>query len=208
VEARGRGVPGLLLSQPSNLSAVIGPMQERLSLPFAAAEITRLAMPFDLTDVPADRVPTPDLTPIFVWHPAAHVIAAIPLEPTARVVRVDPSLPAPNRQRLAGIHAEEVERAVSMPYGQLGPGEPAFRKLLARICHVLTAKHAKPKQLPRRQFGSKLRIEIPPNRGAEHVTVVLLHPVVDNDDALNASALARLLSPHLAVPTESAPFIR
>jgi hypothetical protein len=41
-------------------------VQERLSLPFAAGEITRLAMPFDLPDVPADRFPSPDLTPIFV----------------------------------------------------------------------------------------------------------------------------------------------
>jgi hypothetical protein len=49
-------------------------MQERLSLPFAASEITRLAMLFDLTDVPADRFPSPDLTPIFVWHPAAHAM--------------------------------------------------------------------------------------------------------------------------------------
>jgi hypothetical protein len=85
-----------------------------------------LAVPLDLPDVSAHRLPSPDLPPVLVGQAAAHVVAAVPLEPTARVVGVNPTLLAPHRQRLAGVDAEEVERAVAAARGQLGAGEPAL----------------------------------------------------------------------------------
>ena len=97
----------------SDLAAVVGPMQQGLSLPSAAGEVARLALPLDLPDVPAHGLPSPDLPLVLVGQAAAHVVAAIPLEPAARVVGMDPSLVAPHRQRLAGVDAEEVERAVA-----------------------------------------------------------------------------------------------
>ena len=47
-----------------------------------------------------DRPPPPDLARI-VGAPAAHVVAAVPLEPAARILRMDPALPAPRRQATA-----------------------------------------------------------------------------------------------------------
>src|SRR5215207_11418547 len=60
------------------------------------------------------RRPTPDLARV-VGHAAAEVIAAVPLKPAAGVVRMDPTLVAPNRQRLARIDAVEVQRCDPPP---------------------------------------------------------------------------------------------
>jgi hypothetical protein len=84
-------------------------MQDSLPLASAAAQIARFAVPFDLFDVPAYRFPSPDLSSVFLGHPTAHVIAAIPLKPTARVIRVNPSLRTPDGQWLAGVNPEQVE---------------------------------------------------------------------------------------------------
>src|SRR6476646_4286619 len=88
---------------PSNFPAVVGPMQQRLALALAAGEIARFAMPLDLADMPAHGFPTLDLARVLFGQSADQIIAAIPLEPAARIVRMDPALSAPLRQRLAGI---------------------------------------------------------------------------------------------------------
>src|SRR5262245_10270026 len=141
----------------SNLAAVVGPMQQRLPLALAAQEIARLAMALNLPDVPAHRLPAPDLPPVFLPHPTAHVVAAVPLKPAARIVRMDPSLPEPLRQGLAGIDAEIVQRAIAPSLGELGGGEPARGKFPSRVRHVFSAEDAEAKHFFRRQ----LRPEFP-----------------------------------------------
>ena len=84
-------------------------MQERLPLPSVAREITRLARKLKLADVTADCFPAFDLTSVFDGHSSPDVVAAVPLEPAAWIVRVYPSLPAPFRQRLTGIDTKVVE---------------------------------------------------------------------------------------------------
>src|SRR5262245_32523010 len=165
----------------SDFAAVVRPLEHGLPLPRPAGQVARLAVPLDLPDVPAHRLPSSDLPPVFIGHAAAHVIAAVPLEPTAGVVGVDPTLLAPHRQRLAGVDAEEVERAVAAARGQLGAGEPVFGKLLAGIGHVLAAEDAKPQHLLRRELGSELRVEIAADRRGPQVAVALLHLVVHDD---------------------------
>src|SRR4051812_36942268 len=123
----------------SDLAAVIGPVQQRLPLPRAAGQVARLTVPLDLPDMPAYGLPSLDLPPVFGRHAAAHIVAAIPLEPAARIVGVQPSLAPPDRQRLAGVDAEEVERAVASARREPGAREPALGKFLARIRHVLAA---------------------------------------------------------------------
>src|SRR5580700_11184070 len=91
---------------PSNFPAVVGPVQQRLALALAAGEIARFAMPLDLADMPADGFPALDLACVLLGLAAAQIIAAIPLEPAARIVRMDPTLLAPFRQRLAGTDTE------------------------------------------------------------------------------------------------------
>src|SRR5262245_53181032 len=81
---------------PSDLSTVVGPMQECLTLPLAAGEVTLFTVPPDLCDVSLDLLPTPDLPRILLRHAASHVIAAVPLEPATGIVGVQPALPAPH----------------------------------------------------------------------------------------------------------------
>src|SRR5262249_13190003 len=52
---------------------------------------------------------------------------------------------------------------------------------LLAISHVLSAKHAQPKHLSRRELRLKLRIEIAPCGFGQVIPIVLLHPVVDPD---------------------------
>jgi hypothetical protein len=62
----------------------------------------------DLADVAAHRHPSPNLAPV-VGHAAAEIVAAVPLKPAAWIVRMDPTLVALHRQRLARIDAVEVQ---------------------------------------------------------------------------------------------------
>src|SRR3569832_2036325 len=103
----------------SDFAAVVGPVEDGLALAGAAVEVARLAGLLDLRDVAHDLFPAPDLARI-VLRAAAHVIAAIPLEPAARILVVDPTLAAPVRQRLGGVDAEIIERRVLLFRRELG----------------------------------------------------------------------------------------
>src|ERR1700679_3118040 len=76
---------GPAIATASNLAAVVRPMQQRLALARPAGMVAGVAIAFDLAGVGADRLPALDL-PRVVGDAAAKVIAAIPLEPAARVV--------------------------------------------------------------------------------------------------------------------------
>jgi hypothetical protein len=89
--------------------AVVGPMQERLPLPSAARQITRLARKLKLSDVTTDCFPAFDLPHVLVGHSSPHIVAAVPLEPATWIVRMYPSFPAPFRERLTGFDTEVVE---------------------------------------------------------------------------------------------------
>src|SRR5581483_4709285 len=119
-----------------DLPAVVGPLQQRLALAPAAAEVAGIAVLLHLPQVPAHRLPAADLAAILLGHPAAHVVAAVPLEPAAGIVRMDPAFAAPFRERLARGDAEEVERGIAPPRRELGAAEPVGRKLAPRVGHV------------------------------------------------------------------------
>lgn len=103
-----------IASRPrSQLAAVIGPVQQRLTLARAAGQITRVAGGSQLPDMTAHGPPAADLAFIIVM-PAAHEIAAIPLKPAARVVLMQPPLALPFRQRLAGMDAEIIQFLVRL----------------------------------------------------------------------------------------------
>src|SRR5262249_14688810 len=78
-------------------------------------------------------------------------------------------------------NAEKIERWISPALGKLCTDEPAAGELLLAISHVLSAKHAQPKHLSRRELRLKLRIEIAPCGFGQVIPIVLLHPVVDPD---------------------------
>ena len=90
-------------------------MQQRLALALGAHDVTALAVALDLAHVPAHRLPTLNLARVLLWLAPAEVVAAVPLEPAARVILVDPPLSPPFSQRLARVGAEVVELAVALP---------------------------------------------------------------------------------------------
>ena len=92
-----------------NRPAVVSPVKQCLTLPRATQQIAGFAILLDLPNVAANRLPAFDLSCVFLRQAAAHVIAAIPLEPAARIVAMDPAFAPPFRQRLTGIDPEKIE---------------------------------------------------------------------------------------------------
>ena len=130
--------------------------------------------------VPRDRPPAPNL-PGVVSGSAAHVVAAVPLEPPTWILLADPSAATPDGERLRGVHAETIQPRV-MPLGaQPGAGEPAPWKLLLAIRHVLPAEDAEPQHLFRRQIRQEPWREVPADRLGTPVEVAVLHPIGDDD---------------------------
>src|SRR5579859_2757382 len=123
----------------SDLPTVVGPMEQRLALTRPASVVSRVAVALYLPDVPAYRLPAPDLSPVLIRDSPAHVIAAVPLEPASGIVRMQPSLLAPDRERLTGMDAVVIERAVAPARRELGALEPIRWKFLHRVSHVLPA---------------------------------------------------------------------
>jgi hypothetical protein len=134
----------------SKLPTVVGPMKKGLSLAFAAGLVSRFAVKLDLSDVPSHCLPPPDLSKVFLRRSAANIISAVPLKPAARIVRVYPSVLAPNRQRLAGIDAEVVERGIEAISGKFCVFEPRLGEFFSCVGQVLAAEHAQSEHL----FGS------------------------------------------------------
>src|SRR5215472_15560055 len=109
----GRKAPRSIRTVSSNLAAVIGPVQQSLTLTWPARWIARLAVLLYLRDMPPDCLPALDLTGVLLRHAAAHVVAAVPLEPAARIVGVNPAFITPDRQRLASVNTKIIYGAVA-----------------------------------------------------------------------------------------------
>ena len=91
------------------MAAIISPLQQRLPLSRTAKWITRFTVLSNLCHVPSEDFPTVDLASVLFRHAPAHIVAAVPLEPTARVVRVYPSFSSPFGKGLAGIDTEIIQ---------------------------------------------------------------------------------------------------
>ena len=166
------------------LSAVVRPVKDGLPLAPPTFEIAQFAVLPNRRHVPRDRPPASNL-PGVVSGSAAHVVAAIPLEPPTWILLVDPSAATPDGERLRGVHAETIQPRV-MPLGaQPGASEPAPWKLLLAIRHVLPAEDAEPQHLFRRQIRREPRREVPADRLGTPVDVAALHPIGDDDVLLH-----------------------
>src|SRR6266436_2451254 len=124
----------------SDLSRIVGPVQQRLALPAAAIEIARFTVLPQLRHVATNGAPTRNLTQI-IFAAAPAIITAVPLEPAARIIWVNPTFTSPLRERLRCIHAEEIQKYTWPIWRKLGPREPARRKFLPAIGHIFPAKH-------------------------------------------------------------------
>src|SRR5215469_382533 len=130
-----------------------------------------------LRHVPANCAPPRDLAEI-IFVAATRIIAAIPLEPAARIVWVNPTFASPFRERLRCVYAEIIQRRARSIGGKLRPREPARREFVAAIGHVFPAEHSELEHLSRRQIGREPRPERTPDWFCAEINVSLLHFVV------------------------------
>ena len=71
-------------------------MEQRLALPTAAIQIARFTVFFQLRHVAANGAPTANL-PQIILTAAPAIVSAIPLEPSAWIVGMDPAFAPPFR---------------------------------------------------------------------------------------------------------------
>ena len=76
---------------------------------------------------------------------------------------------------------------------QLRMGEPARRKLVAAVGHVLAAKHSEAQHLLWRELRRESGLEIAPHRLGPVVDIAMLHTVVDDDLSFRAIVDTRLI---------------
>src|SRR5512132_3171391 len=114
-------------------------MQQGLTLPAPASQIARFTVLFQLRHVAANGSPPRNLTQI-IFTAASAIISAIPLEPAARIVRMNPTFAPPFRQWLRRVHAKIIQRGARSMGRKLGALEPTRRKFFPAIGHVFAAE--------------------------------------------------------------------
>lgn len=96
---------------------------------------------------------------------AAHVVPAVPLEPSAWIVRMDPSFHLPHRKRLRRVHAKVVQllQVLFCTHGRkLRTFEPRLRKFVRAVTHVDASEYAKGKHFCGCQFRFEFGIKVAP----------------------------------------------
>ncbi len=73
----------------SERPTVVCRVRQRLTLLRPTRVVTRQAVYAHLARVPAEGPPSPDLPIVLTWQPATHPASAVPLEPAARVLRMN-----------------------------------------------------------------------------------------------------------------------
>jgi hypothetical protein len=177
-KARQQGCRGARSDHP----AVVGPVQQCLPLPPATALVPRPAGVFHLCHMASHPAPAADLT-LIVLHAPAHVVAAVPLEPAARVGRVNPAFFSPHGQRLRGIDAEVVEPRVTRAGRKPRVPEPRAGEFRRSVGHVLPSEHAQLEHFPGAQLRLESGCEVLPDSFGAAVAVASLHYVIDADDS-------------------------
>ncbi len=161
-----------------------------MSLGRTTAQVTFAAMGFDLADMATDGLPPFDLAQVLVGHTAAHIISAIPLKPSARIVGVDPAFAPPFAKGLARIGLEEVEHRIFAFRREFGASEPTLGELSTTVGHVFATKNAHAKHLSWSQFRFELRMKITARRFGPVVNIMLLHLVRHQDFMRSAGSSA------------------
>ena len=159
-------------------SRVICPVEKCLPLAWPAECVTWAAIGLYLAYMASHSVPTAYLTCVFFWQASAHVVPAVPLEPAARIVFVNPALSAPLGQRLRGVDFEKVEFRVARAFGELCAPKPRSRKFFRAVTHIDAAKDAGVEHLAWCEFGFKIRSKSPADRRGQLVRIPFLHAVV------------------------------
>ncbi len=147
-------------------------MQQGLSLFAAAGELAGFAVLLDLGEVTLHGFPTFDLALVFLGSSAAEIVAAVPLEPAARVLGMDPAFLLPVLQGHGGLDAEEV--------GFLHVREPLLGEFVRLVRYVGSVEDAEFQHF----FGSEVRFEFGVEvfaGGALQKVEAFLEGIVDSD---------------------------
>lgn len=155
-------------------------MQQCLSLLAPTVEITRPAILFNLRDMPPNGSPPADLA-LVIRAASPQAVAAVPLEPTSRVLRVNPIFRTPNGKRLRRIDTIEIQFGIMAFWAEFGIFKPIGRILRSAIGHVFAAENAKLKHFLWRKLGTKVRMEILAHGLCQQVNITLLHQVINFD---------------------------
>lgn len=137
-------------------------MQQRLTLFGMARKIPGTTVLFHLRNMATKGGPTLYLA-IIILPAAAHIIPAIPLKPSARIIFVNPPLLAPDRKWLARTHAKEIKLGVMFTTFFLLEfcfTKPISGEFLRAIAHVHAAKNPECEHLFGGQFGFKTGIKM------------------------------------------------
>jgi len=162
-----------------NLSGIVGPMQKCLPLFRSTLEVAFSAVFAKLSNVSTYGFPSFDLAPV-IGTASSHIVSAVPLEPSSRVLIVNPALLEPEGQWLRSVQAEAVQFGVVKLVAELCFFEPFFRKLFSAVCHIFAAENAELQHLLRGQVGLEVRVEVFPHGFGEVVSVTRLHEVIYN----------------------------
>ncbi len=174
------------LNDALHTSAIIRPMQYSLALFSMTIRIPHPAILFNLHDVTPHRLPSFDLTRI-IWRTSAHIIPAIPLKPPARIILPNPTFLSPNRKRLTGIETKIIKLRImykDILLLKLRVDKPSFRKLLCAITHIDAAKNSKCQHLLWGKLGTKVWMKASPRLRNAHISIPLLHCIVDHHNPL------------------------
>lgn len=124
-------------------------MKQSLTLPPSTRHITHPTIVPHLGYVSYYRFPSFYLSLVFFWNSSPHIIAAIPLKPSSRIIFVYPPILFPYRKWLRGIHTKIVKLWIMLFRTQFCLSKPRCRKFIFAIGHILTTKHPELKHLLR-----------------------------------------------------------
>jgi len=124
-------------------------VQQGLALPRPAQKVAFDAILANLRNVPGHRLPASDLARVIRAAPALE-IAAVPLKPSAWILRIDPALFVPVGKGFGCFDREKVELVIRGRGAELGAVKPLPGKLFTTVGHVFPAEYAHLQHLRRR----------------------------------------------------------
>ncbi len=167
----------------SDVSAVVCPVKEGLSLTRSAVPHAGGTVLFDLSDVSSKGLPAFYLS-FIVFTSSSSIISTVPLKPSSGIIFPDPSFFFPIRERFGCRDGKEVHSTLCGIFGKLNTFKPAFGKFLAAVSHVSSAKNSHFKEFWRSEFWFEIGMVIFPGRFAKGILIPSLHFVVDGDGDL------------------------
>jgi len=146
----------------------------------------------------ANGFPALDLPLVFLRGTPSLIIAAIPLEPAARIGSHNPSLLPPYTQRLAALHAKTIEHGIgAAAYAHFG--KPIVRKFRTAVVAILSLEHSESEHFLWCKSGLETGRKIFPRGRGNCIGITGLHPVMNVNNGANfirhASIMAALPAP-------------